>query len=88
VIGFSGGLIGPPGTPRDDSHALAGTPVFLGCSDVDAHIPEASVREAVGAFERLGADVTMRLYPGMAHTINADEVVFARALLTGLVADR
>ena len=86
VIGFSGGLIGPPGTPRDDSQALAGTPVFLGCSDVDAHIPVASVREAAEIFERLGGDVTLRLYPGMAHTINADEVAFARALLTGLVA--
>ena len=39
VVGLSGGLIGPDGTPRDYPGSLAGTPVFLGCSDVDPHIP-------------------------------------------------
>ena len=39
VIGLSGGLIGPPGAPRNDHGDLEGTPVFLGCSDVDPHIP-------------------------------------------------
>lgn len=81
LIGFSGGLIGPPGTPRAYAGSLDGTPVFLGCSDVDAHIPKARVEETAAVLEGLGAQVTMRLYPSMGHTINADEINRARILL-------
>jgi len=84
IIAFSGGLIGPPGTPRDYDGNLDGTPVFLGCSDVDAHIPLERVHESAEVFERLGAEVTKRIYPGMGHTINADEIAFARGLLARL----
>src|SRR6476661_4780781 len=45
VIGLSGGLIGPDGTPRDYPGGFSGTPVFLGCSDVDFHIPKERVEE-------------------------------------------
>src|SRR5438874_13779459 len=44
VPGLSGGLIGPDGTPRDYPGSLAGTPVFLGCSDVDFHVPKERVQ--------------------------------------------
>ena len=74
IIGLSGGLIGPDGTPRDYSGSLSGTPVFLGCSDIDPHIPAARVRESAQALERMGADVTLRLYPSLGHTVNQDEV--------------
>lgn len=74
VIGLSGGLIGPDGTPRDYLGDFEGTPVFLGCSDVDPHIPKERVIESGAVFERLGAEVTLRLYPGMAHTVSADEI--------------
>jgi phospholipase/carboxylesterase len=46
VAGLSAGLIGPPGTPRAYPGSLAGTPVFLGCSDVDGHVPLARVHES------------------------------------------
>ena len=46
VIGLSGGLIGPEGTPRDYPGSLDGTPVFLGCSDIDPHIPKERVIES------------------------------------------
>lgn len=82
VIGFSGGVIGPPGTPRDYAGSLEDTPVFLGCSDVDAHIPEERVRETAAVLGRMGAQVDMRIYPGMAHTINDDELDAARRLLS------
>lgn len=72
LLAFSGGLIGPPGTARNYAGSLEGTPVFLGCSDVDFHIPKERVQETAELFTRLGADVTMRLYPGMAHTIIQD----------------
>ena len=81
VIGFSGGLIGPPGTSFDFAGSLDGTPVFLGCSDVDPHIPKERVEESGEALNRLGAAVDVRLYPGMGHTVNRDELEAARTIL-------
>lgn len=81
IVGLSGGLIGPPGTPRDYKGSLAGTPFFLGCSDIDAHIPVERVRESSDVFRRLGADVDERIYPGMGHTINRNELEAVRTLL-------
>lgn len=88
VVGFSGGLIGPDGTPRDYPGLMDGTPVFLGCSDVDSHIPKERVEETADVFRRLGANVTMRLYPNMEHTINQDEIAFVRSMVSSTVADR
>ena len=84
LVGLSGGLIGPDGTPRDYPGSLAGTPVFLGCSDVDAHIPKERVLLSAEVLRRLGGDVTARLYPGMGHTINADEIAFVAEMLDSL----
>lgn len=81
VGALSGGLIGPPGTPRDYPGTLAATPVFLGCSDIDAHIPLERVRESAEVFRRMGAQVDERIYPGMGHTVNADEIEAVGALL-------
>ncbi len=83
IAGLSGGLIGPEGTPRDYSGSLAGTPVFLGCSDVDPHIPAARVVETATVLRRMGAEVTMRLYPGMGHTITEDELDAVRGIMRG-----
>jgi len=82
VIGLSGGLIGPPGTPRDYAGTFESTPVFLGCSDVDAHIPLARVRESADIFRRMGAAVDERIYPRMGHTVNQDELQAVNALLS------
>jgi predicted esterase len=81
VVGFSGGLIGPPGTPRDYTGSMDGTPVFLGCSDVDPHIPLERVHETAVVFQRLDARVDERIYPGMGHLINRDELEAVRVLL-------
>jgi phospholipase/carboxylesterase len=81
IVGLSGGLIGPEGTPREYPGSLSGTAVFLGCSDVDSHIPKARVQLSRDVFKRMGADVTERLYPNMGHTINEDEITFIRALM-------
>jgi phospholipase/carboxylesterase len=85
LLAFSGGLIGPPGAPRAYAGSLDGTPVFMGCSDVDAHIPKERVEETAVVLEQMGAQVAMRLYPGMGHTINADEIDHARALLQNVL---
>jgi predicted esterase len=83
VVGFSGGLIGPPGTPRDYQGSLDGTPVFLGCSDIDAHIPLERVHETTAVLRGMGATVDERIYKGMGHTINTDELEAVRRLLAG-----
>src|ERR1700686_4747161 len=81
VVGLSGGLIGPDGTPRDYPGDFAGTPTFLGCSDVDPHIPKERVVESGEVFKRMGAEVTVRLYPGMAHTVSAEEISTVREMI-------
>jgi predicted esterase len=85
VIAFTGGLIGPPGTPREYAGSLAGTSVFLGTSDPDAHVPFERVQETAAVFKRMGADVDLRRYPGMPHTINEEELAAARSLLQRVV---
>jgi phospholipase/carboxylesterase len=86
VIGLSAGLIGPEGTPRDYGGSLSGTPVFLGCSDVDSHIPLWRVQESTKVLRALGGEVRERIYPGMGHTINDDEIREIGELLAGIPA--
>ena len=86
LVVFSGGLIGPPDTPRDYGGSLEGTPVFLGCSTTDFHIPEERVHESAAVFEKMGADVTKRLYPNMGHTIIQDEIDQAQKIVQAVGA--
>jgi predicted esterase len=81
LLMLSGGLIGAPGTTWDTPGSLAGTPVFVGCSDVDAHIPKPRVEESADVLTRMGGDVVLRIYPGMGHTVNGDEVTHARRII-------
>ncbi len=81
VIALTGGLIGPPGTPRNYPGSFAGTPVFLGTSDPDPHVPFERVKETETVLSRMGAKVELRRYPGMPHTINDDELDACRKLL-------
>lgn len=84
VAGLSAGLIGPPGVPRSYPGTLSGTPVFLGCSDIDPHIPLHRVQESRDVLTAMGAVVTERIYPGMGHTINQDEIAEVGRLLGGV----
>ncbi|HXC75872.1 MAG TPA: alpha/beta fold hydrolase [Candidatus Acidoferrum sp.] len=81
VVALSGGLIGPDGTPRDYPGTFDGTPAFLGCSDVDPHIGKDRVLEAAEVYRRMGATVTVNLYPGMGHTVNDDELQAVREVI-------
>ena len=85
LLAFSGGVIGPPGTPRNYEGSLEGMPVFMGCSDSDFHIPVERVHESTAVFEALGAAVTERIYPNMGHTIIQDEIDQARGIVEGVV---
>jgi predicted esterase len=84
LAGLSGGLIGPDGTLRDYPGSLAGTPVFLGCSDVDPHIPRERVVESGQVLERLGGKVTVQIYPGMGHTVNQNELDHVRSMMAAV----
>ena len=81
VVGLSGGLIGPDGAPRDYPGRFDATPVFLGCSDIDPHIPMQRVVDAGEVLKDMGADVTVRFYPGMAHTVSVEELATIRELM-------
>ena len=84
LAALSGGVIGPEGTPRDYDGSVDGTPVFLGCSDRDPHIPLERVRETAEVFEDLDGDVTERIYEGMGHTVNDDELAFVSEMVSAL----
>jgi len=86
VFGLSGGLIGPEGTAFEYEGSMADTPVFLGCSDRDPHIPLDRVRETSSVFRQLGADVEERIYEGMGHTVNQDEIDVVQGQLQQLSA--
>jgi phospholipase/carboxylesterase len=85
VLGFSGGYIGPMVTElREAAGSLSGATVFLGCSDIDSHIPLKRVHETAALMKKMRASVTARIYPGFGHAINADEVAEARRLLAAM----
>jgi len=81
IVGLSGALIGPDNAPRDYPGSLEATPVFLGCSDVDFHVPKERVDQTADVLRKLGGDVTERLYPNMDHTVNQDEIDFVRSIM-------
>lgn len=85
VAGLSGGLIGPDSTPRNYPGSLEGTPVFLGCSDKDFHIPKQRVEFSAEVLRRIGGTVTARLYPNMGHTVNQDELHFVQGMMAALL---
>ena len=85
LAALSGGLIGESIDPDAYEGNLQGTPAFLGCSNVDPHIPEQRVHETATVLERLGADVDTRIYPNMTHTVNEDELTAVAAMLDSIL---
>ena len=84
---FSGALIGPPGMTRNYTGQFDEMPVFIGGSDVDPWIQHDFMVDTAQIFKQMGANVDFRTYPGMAHTINSEEIeavreIFKRAILT------
>src|SRR5574341_2652647 len=81
VVGLSGGLIGADDEPRHDNGNFAGTPIFLGCSEVDFHIPQYRLEHAEKILADLDGSVTLRLYPNMDHAVNQDEIESVRGMM-------
>ncbi len=84
VIGLSGGLIGESIDPANYSGSLQQTPVFLGCSDRDAHIPQERVDLTEQVFQQLEANITKKIYEGMGHTVNQDEIAHVNTILNNI----
>jgi predicted esterase len=87
LVGLSAGLIGPPGITWRFEGSLDGAPVFLGCSDHDPHIPDDRLRESARVLEALGGEVALQVYPGLGHTINADELTEVRRIVKAAAKD-
>jgi len=85
LLVFSGGVIGPLGLERSYTGSLENTPVFIGCSDKDFHIPLERVNETADVFESMGAEVNKKIYPGMGHTIIKDEIEHAQGIARQLL---
>ena len=81
---LTGGFIGPPGMERHDAGSFDGTPVFMGVNDPDAHVPFARAQETADLLARMGAEIDLRRYPDMPHTICEDEIEACRTLLDGI----
>lgn len=81
IAAFSGGLIGHTLNPAKYQGDFKGTKVFMGVSDVDPHVPLERAEASKEVLEKMGADVTLKVYPGMGHTINEDEIQSARKVL-------
>lgn len=86
LIVFSGGLIGDELQPEEYTGSLDGTPVFMGCSDIDPHIPAERVHESSKILQKLGADVKKSIYPGMGHTINEDEIRNGKEIIESMIS--
>lgn len=85
LLAFTGGLIGPPGTRFEYSGDLNGMKAFLGSGDPDPHVPWQRVQDSAGVLSKMGAEVTLRRYPGLPHTISKDEIESARPIVEDLM---
>ncbi|RYZ51015.1 MAG: phospholipase, partial [Chitinophagaceae bacterium] len=81
VIAFTGGLIGDKIYPENYSGDFSGTPVFMGTSDPDPHVPVERVYATANILNDKGAAVTEKVYTGMGHTISQDEIELANKLV-------
>jgi len=81
VAGLSAGLIGPRGRQWNFPGTLDGSPVFLGCSDRDPHIPRERVEESARELSRIGGAVDLQIYADLGHTVNQDEIDRVRGML-------
>lgn len=74
IVAFTGGLIGDKIYRENYSGDFNGTPVFIGTSDPDPHVPVERVFESAALLRRMNAVVTESIYNNMGHTINEDEI--------------
>lgn len=78
---FSGGLIGDRIYPENYHGDFGGTPIFVGCSDIDSHVPVERIKETTAQLQLANAQVTEKIYANMGHTIVQDEIEMVNRLI-------
>ena len=81
IVAFTGGLIGDKIYKENYQGDFGGTPVFIGSSDPDPHVPVARVEETAVILEGMHARLTKKIYKNMGHTINQDEINTANEVI-------
>jgi phospholipase/carboxylesterase len=81
VVAFTGGVIGAFVDSKNYQGNFDGTPIFIGSSDPDFHVPVTRVKESTALLEGMGASVTEIIYDNMGHTITHAEIVQANKLI-------
>lgn len=81
IVAFTGGLIGKTLNEKKYQGNFAGTKVFMGTSDQDPHVPLVRSEQSKTLMEKMGANVTLKVYAGMAHTINQDEIDWVKKFI-------
>ncbi len=84
VAALTGGLIGPDDVVRDYAGSLDGTPVFLGASDPDPHVPWSRVEETARIFSAMGAAVELKRYKNQPHMIGDDQMEHVKTMIASL----
>ena len=81
VAAFTGGLIGDKIYAENYQGDFGGTPVFIGTSNPDPHVPVERVHATTGILRNMNAVVTEKVYNNMGHTISEDEINLANSLI-------
>ncbi|HEY9561609.1 MAG TPA: dienelactone hydrolase family protein, partial [Anseongella sp.] len=74
VAAFSGGLIGDRIYAENYKGDFGDTPIFIGSSDPDPHVPVERVRATTRVLQGMNAYVVEKIYPDTGHTITPDEI--------------
>jgi len=83
IVAFTGGVIGESLDHRNYHGDFEGTPVFIGSSNSDFHVPVERVKETTVLLEEMGANVTEVIYENMGHTISQSEIAQVNKLIFG-----
>lgn len=81
VVAFTGGLIGDKIYNEHYQGDFRETPVFIGTSDPDMHVPVQRVYATANILKDMHANVSEVIYPNMGHTITQDEIDKANSLV-------
>lgn len=81
AVAFTGGLIGDKIYEQNYTGDFAGTPIFIGTSDPDPHVPVERVHASAEILAQMNAQVTKKIYKNMGHTINQDEINLVSELI-------